>query len=62
MVRGKEAEDGGEEIKYFMMTCCLKKKKRKERNGWKQVWRGVDDVFNGNERGKDGRDTLICPV
>lgn len=23
---------------------------------------GVDDVFNGNERGKDGRDTLICPV
>lgn len=23
---------------------------------------GVEDVFNGEERRKDGSDTLICPV
>lgn len=32
MERGKEAEEGGEGIKYFMMTWCRKKKEKKKKN------------------------------
>lgn len=56
MERGKEAEEGGEEIKYFMMTCWKK-------NRWK--WGGGVEglaIEKGNGSRKDGGDTLICPV
>lgn len=61
--RGKEAEEEGEEIKYFMMGWCKKKKlKKEERNEVDGSGVCVGEGGWENERTKDGRKTLIYPV